>query len=107
MIRPVAKLAGPRSKWVVLGVWLVLVAVLGGLGAKLPEVTTDDTAAALPASTQSGEVSRLLKTRFAGGEVQPALIVYRRQSGLTPSDKAAISADAVKAAQVPLATPPL
>ncbi|MEA2451235.1 MAG: hypothetical protein QOG63_3167, partial [Thermoleophilaceae bacterium] len=40
MIRPIASLvAGPRSKWAVLGAWVVLVAVLGTLGMKLPEVT--------------------------------------------------------------------
>src|SRR3954468_11210205 len=98
MIRPIATLvAGPRSKWAVLGVWIVLIGVLGGIGMKLPEVTTDDTAAALPENTQSGEVSRLLKDRFKGGETQPALVVFKRAGGLTDADRSLIAADATKA----------
>src|SRR4051794_5354120 len=104
MITPIAKLAaGPRGKWVVLGGWLALVAVLGTLGMKLPGGATDDTAAALPSDTQSGEGSRLLKERFPGGETQPALMVSRRQSGLSAPDRAAIAAAAARAGRVPLA----
>src|SRR3954469_857828 len=108
MVRLVARVAsGPRTKWAVLGAWLVLVAVFGALGSKLPEVTTDDTAGALPADTQSGEVSRLLEARFPDGETQPALIVFRRRSGLAAADRAAIDADAARAARAPLAGRPL
>jgi RND superfamily putative drug exporter len=86
--------AGRRSKWGVIAVWIVAVAVLAPLGAKLSDVTTDDTSAFLPAGAESTEVQHLLKQRFAGGETAVGLIVYHRAGGLTAADRAKIVRDA-------------
>jgi RND superfamily putative drug exporter len=84
----------------VVAVWIALVAVLGPLGSKLGDRTTDEFA--LPDGSQSAEVSRLLQTRFPGGERVPALLVYRRAGGLIAADRPRIGADAIRAAELPL-----
>jgi RND superfamily putative drug exporter len=86
--------AGRRSKWLVIAGWIVAVAVLAPLGARLSDVTTDDTAAFLPKGAESTQVQRLLKARFPGGETAVGLIVYRRPGGLTAADRAKIERDA-------------
>src|SRR4051794_12129819 len=86
--------AGRRSKWAVIVLWVVAVAALAPLGAKLADVTTDETTAFLPASAESTEVQKLLKERFGGGETATGLIVYHRDGGLTAADKAKIAHDA-------------
>src|SRR5690349_12241225 len=86
--------AGRRSKWVVIVAWVIAVAVLAPLGAKLADVTTDETTAFLPASAESTEVQRVLKERFPGGETASGLIVYQRDGGLTAADRARIARDA-------------
>ena len=62
--------AGP-SGWSSLG-WIVGVLALSPLGAKLADVTKDDTESFLPAGAESTEVQRLLKDRFPGGETRAA-----------------------------------
>jgi RND superfamily putative drug exporter len=94
-----ALVCGRRTKWIVPVVWILLAAVLGPLGAKLTDVTQDDAQAFLPASAESTEVTRLLNTRFNGGQTVGGLIVYRRPGGLTAADKRKISADARRVAQ--------
>jgi len=91
---------GRRVKWFVLALWVVLVAVFGPLGLKLPNVTNDEIV--LPAASQTARADRLLATRFPGGNLQYALLVYRRPGGLTAADRARIVDDAGKAANVPL-----
>lgn len=74
--------------------------MLGPVGSKLPDRTTDEFA--LPDGSQSAQVSHLLRTRFAGGERVAALLVYRRAGGLTAADRATIGRNAARAALVPL-----
>lgn len=97
MIRLLANVvSGRRSKWVVIGVWVVLLAALAPSGMSLPKVTTDETATAesLPSDSQSHEVSETLQKRFPDGDPLLALAVYKRSGGLTEADKAKIGADA-------------
>ncbi len=47
-------------------------------------------------------MSQLLRTRFAGGERVPALLVYRRAGGLSAADRAVIRRNAARAAAIPL-----
>jgi len=97
MIRLLANVvSGRRSKWVVIGVWVVLLAALAPSGMSLPDVTTDETATAesLPSDSQSHEVSETLQKRFPDGDPLLALAVYKRVGGLTDADKAKIGADA-------------
>ncbi len=96
--------AGRRGKWVVIGIWLLLAVVFGGVfGSKLngrtnAQVQSDD---ALPASSQSAQVGRLLREQFPGGQRFDALLVYYRPTGLTVADRARIASDAVRIARLP------
>jgi putative drug exporter of the RND superfamily len=100
--------SGRRTKWVVIGLWIVAVAALSPLGAKLGDVTSDETASFLPAQAESTKVQELLKNRFPGGETSIGLIVYKRDGGLTQADKAKIARDARKVdAAIPVTKPAL
>jgi RND superfamily putative drug exporter len=83
--------SGRRAKWVVAGIWLVLLVGLGSLGAKIKDVTDNDIA--LPGSSGSAQVKHLMSTRFASGEIRDLVIVYSRPGGLTAADRAKIDAD--------------
>jgi putative drug exporter of the RND superfamily len=88
--------SGRRTKWVVVLLWLVAAMVMGSVGSKLADVTTDETASFLPAEAESTEVQELLKERFPGGETTIGLIVYKREGGLTEADQQKIAEDARK-----------
>src|SRR3954454_10056801 len=103
MIRGLAKVvSGRRSKWVVIGVWIVILAALAPQGMTLSKATTDETATAesLPSDSQSHEVSETLQKRFPDGDPLLALAVYKRTGGLTAADKAKIAADAAGIAKI-------
>jgi RND superfamily putative drug exporter len=85
--------AGRRAKWTILVVWLVAAGALGPFQAKLQQATTNDPASFLPASAESTKVVETLRQRFTNGRTTPALIVWRRDGGLTENDRRAISAD--------------
>jgi putative drug exporter of the RND superfamily len=86
--------SGRRTKWVVLVLWLVAVAIMSSFGSKLADVTSDETASFLPAEAESTQVQELLKDRFPGGETTIGLIVYKRDGGLTEADRERIVEDA-------------
>ena len=91
---------GRRSRWVVIGFWLVLFAVSLPLSSKLPSQTKEQYGR--PDGSQSKELGHLLAVRFPGGDTTEALLVYKRDGGLTAADRAAIIADARAAQSVPL-----
>jgi putative drug exporter of the RND superfamily len=74
--------------------WVVVVGALSPLGAKLGDVTNDETASFLPEDADSTRVQELLKERFRGGETTIGLLVYRREGGLTGADGEKIARDA-------------
>jgi RND superfamily putative drug exporter len=76
-------------KWVVLVVWLALLAGIGPLAGKLSGVEKNDATAFLPGKAESTQVFNELKS-FPGGDSVPLVFVYSRSSGLTPADLAAI-----------------
>jgi RND superfamily putative drug exporter len=88
--------SGRRTKWLVIVLWIVAVAALSPLGAKVADVTSDETASFLPPEAESTKVQELLADRFPGGETSIGLIVYRRPGGLTDADEAKIAQDAQK-----------
>ncbi len=104
--------SGRRTKWVVLGIWIVVFAALMPLGAKLADETEDDTTSFLPASAESTEVVKTLDEDFSSGETTQGLIVYQRDGGLIEADKEKIAADAealdeLSESELPLTRPPL
>jgi putative drug exporter of the RND superfamily len=95
MLRAISEFSsGRRSKWIVIAVWVVIVAAVGGYSGKLQDVTTDENEDYLPASSDSTAVINLLEERFPEGREVDALVVYQREGGLTAADKQRIAADA-------------
>ena len=82
--------AGRRTKWLILALWIVAAAVMSPLGSKLSDVTTDDTESFLPSNAESTEVVRTLDHQFPAKETALALVVYQNKDGLTPADFAKI-----------------
>ena len=75
--------AGRRTKWLILAVWLV--AVFAVFSAKLPsklsDMTTDSTESFLPSNAESTEVVRDLDHQFPQGQGDPGLVVYQKRAG--------------------------
>ncbi|GAB3492929.1 MMPL family transporter [Flexivirga lutea] len=82
-----------RRRWVLPAllvlVWLVVGAVAGPYSGKLSTVATNDPAAFLPASAEATQVTKLAKG-FEGQEVNPALVVYQRDGGVSAADRSAV-----------------
>jgi RND superfamily putative drug exporter len=83
---------GRWSKWIVLGIWVVVIAMAGPLAGKLTGVEKNDNSAWLPGSAEATQVADLQK-RFQPDDIAPAVIVYERPSGITPADQAKVAAD--------------
>ncbi len=89
-----AAVAGPRAKWIVFGVWFVVIAwaVVLDVPGKYTDAQQNESTSFLPGDAESTKA--LLATEdLQGGELAPAVILYRRESGLTAADKQKIVAD--------------
>ena len=95
------------SRWAVLVVWLVLMAVSAPLTMKLNGEKVDQTTSLLPANSESADVTETLSKRFKDGSGRPTILLYHREGGLTDADKMRIARDAAEAAKVPLAGKPI
>nr|WP_189194834.1 MMPL family transporter [Micromonospora fulviviridis] len=106
-------MAGGRSRWtatliavvVVLG-WLVVGGLAGPYSGKLGDVATNDNASFLPADAEATRAQDLA-AGFVDRETTPALVVYERTSGITPTDQQRVQADAARFAEVPGVVGPL
>lgn len=84
---------GRRTKYLVVVFWLVVVAVTGGLAGKLQGAEKNDASAYLPASAESTQELNL-QSKFVSKNLNPAVVVYVRSSGITPVDLRKAAADA-------------
>ncbi|WP_328469910.1 MMPL family transporter [Actinoplanes sp. NBC_00393] len=84
---------GRRTKWVVLALWILILAVTGPLAGKLSGAERNDNASWLPGDAEATQVAELQK-QFLPTEIVPAFVVYERTSGITDADKATAAADA-------------
>jgi hypothetical protein len=85
--------AGRRAKFGVFTVVFLLSALIGGTFAgKFEDAQKNETVSFLPGDAESVKALDKIKT-FSGDELSGAVIVYRRDSGLTAADKRAIAAD--------------
>ncbi|MGW1672885.1 MMPL family transporter [Streptomyces sp. NPDC002324] len=82
---------GRRAKWVVLGLWLVVLFVVAPFATKLTDAQDNDAASWLPGSAESTQVLEISEG-FRPEQI-PAVVVYARESGLTAEDRSAIEAD--------------
>ena len=87
--------AGPRAKWVVFLVWLVGIFIAAGpanLPGKFTDAENNESTSFLPGDAESTKALTATED-LQSGELAPAVIVYRRESGLTPADRQKIVPD--------------
>jgi RND superfamily putative drug exporter len=87
--------AGRRTKWIVFAVWFLAIFIAAGpaeLPAKFEDAESNEATSYLPGSAES--TGALAATEeLQDGELAPAVIVYRREAGLTAADRRTIVAD--------------
>ncbi|WUH97745.1 MMPL family transporter [Spirillospora sp. NBC_00431] len=85
-------IAGRRTKWAVLALWVVLLVALGPLAGKLGDVEENDAASWLPGGAESTQVVKM-EEQFRKDETMPAVVVYERSGGITAQDRAKAASD--------------
>ena len=93
------KLTGRVTKWIVLGVWVVLFIVAGSLSAKLVDVQNNEASTWLPESAESTKVVEELSETVDPNDI-PTLVVYERAGGLTEADLATIDEQGAEIAKI-------
>ncbi|MDL4774104.1 MULTISPECIES: MMPL family transporter [Thermomonosporaceae] len=98
--------AGRRAKWIVLVGWLVILMASGSFAGKLFQAADNDRIGYLPKSAESTAVLQA-QAAFPQGQVIPAMIIYKRDGGLTAADRQHASTDAQRLTKefAPHATP--
>jgi putative drug exporter of the RND superfamily len=91
---------GKRTKYLVVAFWLIVVAVTGGLAGKLQGAERNDASSYLPASAESTQELNL-QAKFTSPNLNPAVVVYTRPSGITAADLRKAEADARRFAALP------
>ncbi len=81
-----------RAKWVILAVWLVIMAGVSPFAAQLPDVENNETAEWLPSDAESLQVHQI-EQQLGDGDVIPAVVIYHRDAGLTDDDLARAETD--------------
>src|SRR5687768_17196903 len=87
--------AGRRAKWIVFLIWLVGIFIAAGpanLPGKFTDAENNESTSFLPGDAESTKALTATED-LQSGELAPAVIVYRRESGLTPADRRKIVAD--------------
>ena len=96
--------AGSWTKWLVVGVWMVIFVVAYPLSGKLGHAEKNDASAWLPASAESVKVLDV-QSRVQSPNIYSGVVVYYRASGLTAADRAKAAADARRFAGLSGAVP--
>ncbi|MER7960883.1 MMPL family transporter [Streptomyces ardesiacus] len=73
--------------WLVLGLWIAVLAIASPFAAKLGDVQRDRAVDYLPASADSTRAAKI-QERLPGGEATEMVLVYHRDGGLTAADRA-------------------
>src|ERR687895_737574 len=90
-----ARPAGPTAKWVVFAIWVVGIFIAAGpanLPGKFTDAEENESTSFLPGDAESTHALTAAE-ELQGGELAPAVIVYRRESGLTAADREKIVED--------------
>ena len=96
----IAFVCGRRTKYIVVVFWILVVAALGGLAGKLQGAEKNDASAYLPSSAESTQELNE-QNLFQSKNLNPALVVYVRDSGVTTADMQKAAADARYFASLP------
>lgn len=86
---------GKWSKWIVLGIWLILMVVASGPASKLTKAQDNNAESWLPGNAESTEVLKKSEAFYPTDEILTVL-VYARDGGLKPEDTAAVADQAKK-----------
>jgi putative drug exporter of the RND superfamily len=106
MLRTIGRFAGGRrTKWVVVGIWVLLLA-LSTLPGQLTEVTEDRISSFLPDDSAAIVADKVIEERFPGGQTTSSVIVYQRDGGLTDADQQTIASEAEEVSSVEHVLPP-
>ena len=107
MLKTIAGWAsGRRTKWYVVGFWVLVLAV-STLPGQLTEVTEDRISSFLPDDSEAIVADKVIEERFPGGQTTSAVAVYHRDGGLTDEDQQTIAAEAQEMAGVEFVLPPV
>ncbi len=90
--------AGRRAKWVVFAIWFLVIFVAAGpanLPGKFEDAESNEATSYLPGSAESTKALNATES-LQKGEIAPAVIIFRRESGLTPADHRTIVEDVGK-----------
>jgi RND superfamily putative drug exporter len=90
--------AGRRAKWLVFALWFVAIFVAAGpanLPGKFEDAESNEATSYLPGDAESTKALNATES-LQNGEIAPAVIVFRRESGLTAADRRAIVDDVAK-----------
>ena len=81
---------GRRTKFAVIGVWVLIAMAIGPLSGKFEDAQKNDPVDYLPNSAESVKAIQKLES-LPSGDVANAITVFRREGGLTRADRAAIA----------------
>ena len=84
---------GSWTKWLVVGFWVIVVALAYPLSGKLTGAEKNNASAWLPASAESGKVLSV-QSRLQPPNTYSGVVVYYRAAGLTGADRVKAAADA-------------
>jgi putative drug exporter of the RND superfamily len=87
--------AGRRAKWVVFALWFLAIFVAAGpadLPGKFEEAESNEATSYLPGDAESTHALDATES-LQDGELAPAVILFRRESGLTAADRRTIVED--------------
>jgi RND superfamily putative drug exporter len=89
--------AGRRSKWIVFAIWFlaIIAAFQANLPGKFADAESNEATSYLPGDAESTKALDATES-LQKGEIAPAVIIYRRDSGLTAADRRTIEADVGK-----------
>ncbi|HWI96364.1 MAG TPA: MMPL family transporter [Solirubrobacterales bacterium] len=90
--------AGRRAKWIVFAVWLVAILIAAGpanLPGKFEDAESNEATSYLPGDAESTAALKATEA-LQKGELAPAVVVFRRDSGLTAADRQTIVKDVGK-----------
>jgi RND superfamily putative drug exporter len=90
--------AGKRAKWVVFVLWFLGVFIASGpanLPGKFEDAESNEATSYLPGDAESTKALKATES-LQNGEIAPAVIIFRRESGLTAADRRTIAEDVQK-----------
>ncbi|HEY6551175.1 MAG TPA: MMPL family transporter [Solirubrobacterales bacterium] len=83
--------AGRRSKWIVFAIWFgaIFIAFAANLPGKFADAESNEATSYLPGDAESTKALDATES-LQKGEIAPAVIIFRRESGLTAADSSTI-----------------